>query len=98
MLDTDNELDLYDARVGGVAATLAPNTECLGEACQPAATSPNDPTPASAAFRGQGNVKQSGRKRCAKGKRAIRRGGKARCVARKHKKNRRAGQSGRAGR
>ena len=98
VLDTDNELDVYDARVNGVAATLTPNTECLGEACQPAAIAPRDPTPASAAFRGQGNVKQSTRKRCAKGKRAVRRGGKARCVARKHKKNRRAGQSRRAGR
>ena len=99
VLDTDNELDLYDARVNGIAATLTPNAECLGEACQPAAIAPRDPTPASAAFRGQGNVKQSARKRCAKGKRAVRRGGKARCVARKHKKrNGRAGQSRRAGR
>ena len=99
VLDTDNELDLYDARVNGVAATLAPNAECLGEACQPAAAAPNDPTPASAAFKGRGNPKQATRrKRCAKGKRAVRRGGKARCVARKHKRKRRAGKSGRAGR
>ena len=98
VLDTDNELDVYDARVNGVAATLTPNAECLGEACQPAAIAPNDPTPASSAFKGQGNVKQSPRKRCAKGKRAVRRGGKSRCVARKHKKHRRAGQSRRAGR
>ena len=98
VLDEDAVLDVYDARVDGVPATLAPNTECLGEACQATAIAPNDPTPASAAFKGQGNVKQSARKRCAKGKRAVRRGGKARCVARKHKKNRRAGQSRRAGR
>ena len=98
VLDEDAVLDVYDARVNGVPATLAPNAECLGEACQPAATSPDDATPASAAFRGEGNLKQSTRKRCAKGKRVVRRGAKTRCVARKHKKNRKAGQSRRAGR
>jgi len=94
--DFDQELDAYDARVNGAPATLTPSTECLGEACQPAANAPNDPTPASAAFKGEGNVKPTPNKRCAKGKRKVRRGGKARCVARKQHK--RAGKSGRAGR
>lgn len=94
--DEDLELDVYDARVDGVAATLAPSTECLGEACQPAALAPNDPTPASAGFRGKGDPKPKARKRCAKGKRKVRRSGKVRCIARKQSK--RAGQSGRAGR
>jgi hypothetical protein len=98
VLDEDSELDIYDARVDGVPERLAPNTECLGEACQPAAIAPNDPTPASAAFKGQGNVKSSPRKRCAKGKRKVRRGGKARCVSRKHKRQNRASKSRRAGR
>ncbi|HXR60316.1 MAG TPA: hypothetical protein VN732_03210, partial [Solirubrobacterales bacterium] len=56
VLDGDEELDVYDARVNGVPATLAPQTECLGEACQAAAQAPNDPTPASQAFKGPGNV------------------------------------------
>jgi len=98
VLDKDTELDAYDARVDGVAATLPPDTECLGEACQPAAIAPNDPTPASAGFRGQGDPKQSARKRCAKGKRLVRRKGRARCVARKHKRQGRAATKRRASR
>jgi sugar lactone lactonase YvrE len=81
--DFDTELDVYDARVNGVPAVLEPSNECLGEACQPAAAVPNDPTPASAGFRGQGDPKPNARKRCAKGKRLVRRKGKARCVVRK---------------
>jgi len=98
VLDKDAELDAYDARVDGVAATLPPDTECLGEACQPAALAPNDPTPASAGFRGQGDPKQSARKRCAKGKRIVHRKGRARCVARKHKRQGRASTKRRASR
>lgn len=87
--DEDSELDVYDARVDGVPATLKPSTECLGEACQSAASAPNDPTPASASFRGQGNQRQSNaRKRCAKGKRAVRRNGRSRCVKRKASRSR----------
>jgi DNA-binding beta-propeller fold protein YncE len=60
LADKDDQLDLYDARVGGGIAsqgeTLSP--ECQGEACQPAAFVPNDPTPSSAAFNGAGNVKE----------------------------------------
>jgi hypothetical protein len=96
--DKDSEPDLYDARVDGVPATLAPNTECLGEACQAPVTPPNDPTPSSSSFKGQGNVKATPRKRCAKGKRAVRKGGKARCVSRKAKKQKRAGRGRRAAR
>jgi NHL repeat len=54
--DTDRELDVYDARVGGIPASLPEISECLGEACQPAARAPEDPTPASAAFEGPGNL------------------------------------------
>ncbi|HXS45969.1 MAG TPA: NHL repeat-containing protein [Solirubrobacterales bacterium] len=101
--DEDQETDVYDARVDGVPAKLTPNPECLGEACQPAVNPPNDPTPASAGFKGQGNRKSSPRKRCAKGKRQVRRGGKTRCVAqkqhkRKAKAKRAANKSGRASR
>ena len=40
VLDEDNEIDVYDARVDGVPAALPVSTECLGEACQPLAQSP----------------------------------------------------------
>ena len=98
--DEDHAKDIYDARVNGEPATLPINPECLGEACQPAAQAPNDATPASAAFRGEGNVKASApRKRCASGKRAVKRKGKARCVPRKQsKRQRKANRNRRAGR
>ena len=56
VLDEDNELDIYDARVGGVAATPQTTTECLGEACQPAVEAPIDQTPGSLTFSGSGNL------------------------------------------
>jgi hypothetical protein len=78
-------VDVYDARVnGGYPPPAKPPAICEGEACQGAAFAPNDPTPASAAFKGAGNVKDSGsRSRCPKGKRKARKGGKARCVSSK---------------
>ncbi len=66
--DTDNELDVYDAREAGEPARLEPIAECQGEACQPPASPPAVQTPASASFRGPGNVKQKSTapSRCAK--------------------------------
>jgi hypothetical protein len=96
--DEDGELDVYDARVDGEPARLAPRSECQGEACQPPAIPPLDPTPASAAFEGPGNLAPQGTKRCAKGKRRARRQGKVRCVSRKKQRKARAGQKRRAGR
>ena len=55
--DEDNVPDVYDARVDGIAATRVPRSECLGEACQSAPAAPNDPTPASATFKGAGNLR-----------------------------------------
>jgi hypothetical protein len=100
VLDEDSELDVYDARVNGVPATLPVINECLGEACQPAPNPPNDPTPASAAFRGAGNVPSE---RCPASKRKVIRAGSSRCVAKKHKRKRshkakRAASKRRAGR
>jgi hypothetical protein len=83
VLDEDFELDVYDTRVDGVPATLPVINECLGEACQPAPNPPNDPTPASAAFKGSGNVPSE---RCPQSKRKVIRAGSSRCVAKKHKK------------
>jgi hypothetical protein len=92
-LDTDTVYDAYDARVNGTVATIDPVTECAGEACQPLVAPPNDPTPASEAFRGPGNLKQ-----CPKGKRKVKRKGHVRCVPHKKKKHKKAGQSRRADR
>jgi hypothetical protein len=84
VLDEDLEVDIYDARVGGVPATRSPISECLGDACQPMAKVPIDPTPASAGFKGTGNLRPVARKRCPRSKRAVRRHGRVRCVSRKH--------------
>jgi hypothetical protein len=58
--DTDDALDLYDAREGGgiPAEDEVARTECQGEACQAPTSAPNDPTPASSAYEGPGNVKE----------------------------------------
>jgi hypothetical protein len=86
--DTDETPSIYDARVnGGFPAPATPSGECLGEACQPSAVAPNDPTPASAAFQGKGNVVSSSPQGCPKGRRAVRRSGKRRCVPRHTKKH-----------
>jgi len=84
--DEDNVNDVYDARVDGTPARLEPNAECLGEACQPPAQAPNDPTPASAGFDGPGNVSPKAAQRCPKGRRKAHSKGKSRCVARRGKK------------
>lgn len=84
-------VDVYDARIGGgYPPPPTPAAVCEGDACQGPVSAPNDPTPASAAFAGSGNVKQSSSaRRCPKGKRKARKGAKTRCVARKRQ---RAGQ------
>jgi len=102
--DPDETPSIYDARVnGGFPPSAVPAGECLGEACQPAAVAPNDPTPGSSNFQGAGNVREEtssrSRRSCPKGKKAVRRAGKPRCVSRNSKKqhkkaksNRRAGR------
>jgi hypothetical protein len=103
--DPDEAPTVYDARVeGGFAEASGPPAECLGEACQPAAVAPEDPTPASASFQGAGNVKEGTptAARCPKGKRMVRKAGKSRCVPKHNKPQRkhhkRAGTNRRAGR
>ncbi len=88
--------DIYDAREGGgFPPPPGQAGVCEGEACQSAPPPPNDPTPASASFKGAGNLHQGRRRSCAKGK-VHRRG---RCVAKKQKRNRhRANHKRRAGR
>jgi len=90
-------IDLYDARVGGGFEYPEPQAQCEGEACQSPPEAPNDPTPASSSFEGAGNVAKEAPKpapRCAKGK--VRKHG--RCVAKHHKRHRRAKHGQRAAR
>jgi hypothetical protein len=89
--DGDTARDVYALREGG-GYPIAPSAiPCVGEACQgPAPSSPATARAASSSLVGKGNVKPA--KRCPKGKRQVRRRGKARCVKRRarHNKNRRA--------
>jgi SMP-30/Gluconolactonase/LRE-like region len=75
-------IDIYDAREGGgYPPPSGRPAACEGEACQGPLSPPNDPTPASSAFNGPGNLREASKSRCAKGK-ARRKG---RCVAKKSK-------------
>jgi hypothetical protein len=87
-------IDIYDARVGGgLPPPPSPPPACEGEACQGPLVPPDDPTPASSAFEGAGNVvNKPPRARCTKNKVAR----KGRCVAKKRKH--RAKHERRAGR
>lgn len=83
--DEDTVVDVYDARVGGSAATLNPATECVGDACRPPGTAPGDVTPAAESFHGPGNTIT---RRCPKGKGQVHRHGKTQCVRRKRHRHR----------
>jgi DNA-binding beta-propeller fold protein YncE len=83
VLDQDEEMDVYDARVNGIPAVLHPVSECAGEACQPSVGAPSDPTPASEAFKGAQSPVN-----CRKGQKKVRRNGKDVCIKKKqHKKH-----------
>jgi hypothetical protein len=83
--DTDDNTDLYDARIGGGFPEPLPEpAPCEGEACRGAPTgAPANLGAGSAVFEGPGNPKGQSRKGCPKGKRMARRNGKSRCVKRK---------------
>lgn len=83
--DSDNEVDLYDARVGGSAAVPSSASECSsGESCHPASPQVPEVAPGSSSFTGAGNVRAG--KECPKGKRRVRHSGKQRCVPRRQGK------------
>jgi hypothetical protein len=100
---------LYAARFGGGFPLVAKTPACdLGAgACEGAGSAaPQQPGAGSAAFAGPGDPKHKAARRCPKGKRTVRRGGKARCAPRKSHKHkhkhqhqkRNAKDNGRAGR
>jgi len=86
--------DVYVARVGGGFPEPAVRAPCAGEACQSPPPPPPEVTPSTLTAAGPGNVQ----KRCPKGKRRVKRDGKARCAKRKHKAKGRARKARRAGR
>jgi len=88
--DTDDNYDLYDARVGGgLPEPVALPPACAGESCQgsgPASVSPV--SSASSGFSGKGDAAgklkhRAKRKRCKQGARRVVRRGKVRCVRKK---------------
>ena len=81
---------LYDARIGGGVVYPRKPKPCPLEVCQGTPKgAPEEPPPGTGAFAGRGNAGQRPVKRCAQGKRKVRRGGKTRCVKRQKGRHRR---------
>jgi hypothetical protein len=99
VLDEDSELDVYDARVNGISAIRSTVEGCSGEGCRSTGAPPSAALPGSSTFQGAGNIRQG--KKCPKGKRKVKQGGKTRCVKPKHQKHKKhrkhAGHNGRQG-
>jgi len=93
-------VDIYDARAGGgYPPPQIPPPACEGEACQGPVSAPDDPTPASSAFEGAGNVVEAPRPaKCAKGRRAVRKAGKTRCLKKPQRAKRQKHRNRRAAR
>jgi hypothetical protein len=89
--DADETPSIYDARVGGGFPEEA-QAECEGEGCRPNQQQPPPlPTILSPVLSQGADVKP---RRCPKGKHKVKRGGKVRCVRKKHQRRsgkRRAG-------
>ena len=100
--DTDTELDIYDARIGGGFPAPAVSPPCLGEECHgiPPARSAVL-TGGSATFNGQGNLAPAApavKKKTVKCKKSFVKNRKNRCVKRPKKKAKRAKKAGHGGR
>ncbi len=99
--DPSATFSIYDARVGGGFAATTAAGECLGEACQPAASPPQAASLASSTYRGAGNsLSQHEKPSCRKPKQRARSGGPTRCSKLKHRSrgHRKASKQGRTGR
>jgi hypothetical protein len=88
--DTDEFVDLYDARVGGGfdEPEPSPAAPCAGETCQTAGGNTATSAEPSSHAHTRGNVKPRHR-RCGHGRHAVRRHGKVSCVRRHGKHNHR---------
>jgi sugar lactone lactonase YvrE len=96
-VDTDGGArSIYDARENGGFPAPGPDLPCQADECkgQPA-PAPVLPAPASVGLQDPGNLKPAGRK-CPRGKRAVKRGGKVRCVIKHKKKKGKAKRGARA--
>lgn len=89
---------IYDVRVnGGFPIPDTEKEECEGDGCQGEASgTPNLSGAASIGFAGNGNVKPRPKLVCGKGKRKVRRAGKARCVKRHSARAANANRGGRS--
>ena len=88
--DKDQQLDLYDARVGG-GVEEATKPPCEGETCKgPLSSPPTQPTPGSSGFTGSGNPPKPKTKPCKRG--FVKKKGK--CVKKKPKKQQKRNQGG----
>jgi hypothetical protein len=81
--DPDETRSIYDARVDGGFASSSTPGECLGEACQPTVAPPERPAQI---LHGFGNLPKP-KPHCRKGRRAVRRHGRWRCVKKRHGAN-----------
>jgi sugar lactone lactonase YvrE len=81
----EGDPSIYDARVDGGFAVLAPQS-CLEDSCQGTpAGAPVLPAPASSSVGGAGNVPAGHTRHCPRGKRLVRRHGQRRCVKKKRR-------------
>lgn len=82
--DTDSTASIYDARVKGGFPETEPAEPCQGEGCRPPLNPPPLlPTPVTPSLGVSGNLSPG--KDCPKGKRKVKRHGKARCVKKKRR-------------
>jgi hypothetical protein len=108
--DTDQLVDLYDARVGG-GSTVAPSLACTGTGCQGVPSAPPIfATPSSETFAGVGNfaggrapnppagVKPKPRKKTVKCSKGLVKDKKGKCVRKKSKKTKKARKASNKGR
>lgn len=85
--DIPGSPSLYDARIEGGIPDPPTEEDCQGDACQGAGSSPPVlGSPSSVTLEEGGDVRPEGRPRCAKGKRRVVRGGKARCASKRRRK------------
>ncbi|MCW2989066.1 MAG: hypothetical protein JWM24_2004 [Solirubrobacterales bacterium] len=84
--DADTSLDVYDARSGGGFPEPVKPVECVGDACQPPAVPPNDPTPGSLTFHGAGNVTECPKGEAPKGGKCVKHKAKRKHHKKKHKR------------
>lgn len=81
---------IYDARENGGQPMPVVVPPCQGDQCKgPLSPPPNLPGPSSNSVQDTGNV-SPGKRRCPKGKRAVKRGGKVRCVAKKKRQGKKS--------